>query len=1532
MAISAPIVPSALSSQPLLVSLPLADLLPPTPPPPSSTSEFGGSTDVFDELDSAAGCWDVENGTEDEGEAARAEEAEKKDVRDEEVRGSRQSTAPLSPLFASALADRHHVLYPHGAGDISAAADEGDWRNEQDESGLPPWMKETSGKVTAMVTATVKTRTARRRSGSGIVKDWTTRLADSSRVAVGCEDGTVWVFAPATPLTRQQVGAAVLGPKSPPPSNGRRLSREAFLSPDDTTAHVTESSSRPPLSASNKSPRLVSSPRLSSRLSSSSLASLATNATARTKRIPSLTSASPAPSTTQDRLTCFELVRTHSRPRKASATVSLSTSAATPATASHTHSSAASVSSTSLNDLDMPTSPSPPLSLDPLSPTSSSIPHFVFSSSSLSSRKEGSSTPDTPHKRSHSRAKDSIATGIGLWETSSSASLLSPDEDLEQPPLDAAGEAPVIDADGMDEVLKELVPMLKVRTGGTSEVAGLAVVAGLECTDASEGDALLVLRRDGHLSLVSLLDGRVFASCELADSGSSRATAGFSDLLVCEVAQTPFALCIARGSPNTAVSLNLRSFTAGSSTRLGQNSPAKDTVAVVDLDGLQRLVYASAPASTGPNELYARVMSLEAAQDERQPTRLSFSDKRRIELPDSLQSVSGIRKLDSRILAYGSDGISVLDLANEPASETSKLQIKDVQSISVAEDGRTVIVAVKQRVSFYDFFVDAPSETFRLSATAKIDGCCERLASHSSGALFVHRFKDGDRIFSLFGTPSRKGGESTDASDTTILYAPSSPNADWLVTKTKELDAGVFLVGYNTGAVAVLSLGSAKADSASVKSELFGAITLLDVVELAGRQVVIAGTSSGNAAAWNLSDWDCLGRWTLSASPVKDFAFISTSETVHAPPALNGSVAFISANSPVAFVSLFPPLHLFTLPGTRSAVELIALSQTEILVLYEQGLARVCDIASRELRRSMDRRTTESVLAEDAWSTWFRTRRSERSDDAPIADTITLDLRQLLDDAARSLPWSPHTKQDTEAKETPDGSPNLSKDFSDANGTSASIDHHRIARRLLAILAAPFNDVGLKDILNDLEIETLPAIVGVCGADIDAQPMINVTQFDGPWCISASLTARRLLQLVCLLRLFLNYPDLERVASEAIVYYASCLAGAVGPSFVPPSLDVLGSFWLDKNAEVQQAARSLFGTYLASMEDEDILALVESWRNHLPAERSSEASLHRQADHAFLLIGLVAIDRYNLLSSTILKDVASSIAAYLEDEEHPYHQATATELCSRGFAIWQNYVDAMALVRDLFALAIGRNPATPGDLRILARNATLHVASSNTPLFMTTLIFDILNAPTAQARNATLKLLGFVIRKKPLILYSNLPRLVETVVKSLDPKISSLRETVQQTATFILNELVRTFPSVAFHGSSQRLAVGTHEGAAIVYDLRTATRLYVLEGHKHPVTALSWSPDGHRLVTVSLEENRVIVWRVSGGIFGMFMSGAPARQGSSSSATPYKTYDFHVGGESLMTLAATLEWVVFDWPAERTVRLQLRETALNFGV
>lgn len=105
---------------------------------------------------------------------------------------------------------------------------------------------------------------------------------------------------------------------------------------------------------------------------------------------------------------------------------------------------------------------------------------------------------------------------------------------------------------------------------------------------------------------------------------------------------------------------------------------------------------------------------------------------------------------------------------------------------------------------------------------------------------------------------------------------------------------------------------------------------------------------------------------------------------------------------------------------------------------------------------------------------------------------------------------------------------------------------------------------------------------------------------------------------------------------------------------------------------------------------------------------------------------------------------------------------------------------------------------------------------------------------------------------------------------------------------------MRRFPTVDFHMASQRLAVGTGEGAIIMFDLKTATRLYVLEGHKKRLAACSFSPDGRRLVTVSLDESVVLVWKVGTSLSSFFNPGAPPRQGNSGSE-PFKTLGFNAG-------------------------------------
>jgi hypothetical protein len=87
----------------------------------------------------------------------------------------------------------------------------------------------------------------------------------------------------------------------------------------------------------------------------------------------------------------------------------------------------------------------------------------------------------------------------------------------------------------------------------------------------------------------------------------------------------------------------------------------------------------------------------------------------------------------------------------------------------------------------------------------------------------------------------------------------------------------------------------------------------------------------------------------------------------------------------------------------------------------------------------------------------------------------------------------------------------------------------------------------------------------------------------------------------------------------------------------------------------------------------------------------------------------------------------------------------AIDLCSRGFQTWQHHVDAMEVLRALFNLSTSADKES--NVGPQARLAVLQIASSNTPLFMTTLLLDILHPKSVQQRKSILQLVAFLIRK-----------------------------------------------------------------------------------------------------------------------------------------------------------------------------------------
>jgi len=113
-----------------------------------------------------------------------------------------------------------------------------------------------------------------------------------------------------------------------------------------------------------------------------------------------------------------------------------------------------------------------------------------------------------------------------------------------------------------------------------------------------------------------------------------------------------------------------------------------------------------------------------------------------------------------------------------------------------------------------------------------------------------------------------------------------------------------------------------------------------------------------------------------------------------------------------------------------------------------------------------------------------------------------------------------------------------------------------------------------------------------------------------------------------------------------------------------------------------------------------------------------------------------------------------------------------------------------------------------------ARQAVLHVVTTDTGIFTTTLSLDVLHPHSLEHRKSVMQLVAFLIRKvglffsfhplnqifltpslslqKPLVVRPNLPKLMEAVVKSLDPNSTSHRDAVQDAATEILGHVVKT--------------------------------------------------------------------------------------------------------------------------------------------
>ncbi|KAI5123100.1 hypothetical protein M0805_001456 [Coniferiporia weirii] len=819
----------------------------------------------------------------------------------------------------------------------------------------------------------------------------------------------------------------------------------------------------------------------------------------------------------------------------------------------------------------------------------------------------------------------------------------------------------------------------------------------------------------------------------------------------------------------------------------------------------------------------------------------------------------------------------------------------------------------------HDSIEDQPSHTpTRLLSSMPVSSAEIVCTAGAQLLLSVQTDAAGQRIVILQQGSSRGSPRENSATSIWCKTPPTPQNSvPPRITSILPLRLASIIVGYSDGHLRSFStqeLVSSKGQdvSPSADAEPFSVLSLFLIRDLrTNGSFVVGGGDDGSIGFWELSTLELKAQWIIFTEPLAQVIQLENNTTGR----LKGCCLCISQDGTIAVIAIEGFSFICLIPGSPARLQKLSLSADNLLLFYADGRTRLWDMKTREFRRSMSTEKAAEMLAK---GDWFSASIGGDNTDMTRQFSIALNKSTAIGDP------SPVVLFDVPA--IIDG---YTRGNNAADGERPSLEH---VKALLGITHTPGLDEQLDRVLSDfVGPVNSNAIVG----SFDAQHNYRTFCFNSPgaaWQISPDITASRLLTIVAILRVLVNTKGYEKAVNTAISFYTAVLPLLISPAYEAPSLVVLARHWNESSiSDIRHAAKHLFENEVSRLPDYEITATVEAWQHRLPCLLPDNEKQSAKAALALSICGNIATEKYSLLSSTTLADIAKSVTIYLYDETSP-HRSLAIELCSRGFEVWQQYFDAMEALRSLFTLATASRKETisvrnPGPQ---ARMAVLQIASSNSPLFMTTLSLDILHPHSIEYSRSVLQIIAFLIRKKPFVLYPNLPRLMEAVVKSLDPGSNADREAVLDTVTEIIALVVQTFPTVDFHAGSQRLAVGTSEGAVVMYDLKTATRLYVLEGHRKQLAGISFSPDGRRMVTLSVEESAVLVWKVGTSFTSFFNPGAPPRQGRSGS-DPYKTLNFVLKDEAIMTVEATLKQVRFDWPSDRSVRVEIRDAKFTFS-
>lgn len=404
------------------------------------------------------------------------------------------------------------------------------------------------------------------------------------------------------------------------------------------------------------------------------------------------------------------------------------------------------------------------------------------------------------------------------------------------------------------------------------------------------------------------------------------------------------------------------------------------------------------------------------------------------------------------------------------------------------------------------------------------------------------------------------------------------------------------------------------------------------------------------------------------------------------------------------------------------------------------------------------------------------------------------------------------------------------------------------------------------------------------------------------WTTSDTLTAICALASVALAKSLLLLDSSKNVCSQLLSYFCALLPDHI-ERYVDPSLSYLARFWQDPIDDVMQAARSIFVASLDRLSPDAKKSVAQSWA--LTLQENSE-SAKKTKPLSVLVLAILGCECPDCLTPEIVAQVSNELADMLSQDSKL--SITTIELLGKGFELWAPHIkESTEIIKRLFRLSMIQEPQS---LSTSAQHALMLIGVREPRTFIQTIgqRFKLSQDSLTEAASLdprehshALFCIQNLIKKTPNSLVNELPLLVESLVRSLDPHIPHLREACLKPAASLVYDLVRRYPMISFDESTQRLAVGNKQGVIFVYDLTSATRLHTLESHpEKAVTALTFGENGKMLASYCFESCEIKLWRVGTGIFGIL--------------NPSVTKSFHVPTqEKQVSSQSLLEGVKLTW-------------------